>query len=143
MDLRVSSYAVIHDERGMLLSHWREPAYGGWTLPGGGILPGEHPEQAVVREVAEEAGYRVRVDSLLGVLSHVIPGELRIPGPAPTIHLIRLIYRCTVLGGDLQVEVDGTTDDVAWFSLDELSGLQHVDFVDEAVQLAGLRPSRS
>ncbi|MFD7715239.1 NUDIX hydrolase [Streptomyces sp. NPDC059814] len=27
-----------------------------WTLPGGGIGPGESPEDAVVREVAEETG---------------------------------------------------------------------------------------
>jgi len=27
-----------------------------WTLPGGGIQPGETPEQAVMPEVAEETG---------------------------------------------------------------------------------------
>jgi 8-oxo-dGTP diphosphatase len=31
-----------------------------WTLPGGGIEPGESPEDAVAREVAEEVGLVVR-----------------------------------------------------------------------------------
>ena len=41
MDIRVAAYAVIVDDRGMLLSHWNEGGYSGWTLPGGGIDPGE------------------------------------------------------------------------------------------------------
>lgn len=32
-----------------------------WVLPGGGIEEGEYPEQAVVREVWEETGLRVKV----------------------------------------------------------------------------------
>lgn len=31
----------------------------GWTLPGGGVEPGEHPADALVREVGEEACARV------------------------------------------------------------------------------------
>lgn len=32
-----------------------------WVLPGGGIDPGETPEQAVCREVFEETGFRVKI----------------------------------------------------------------------------------
>lgn len=35
-------------------------AAGWWCLPGGAIDPGETPEQAVVREVEEELGLKVR-----------------------------------------------------------------------------------
>ncbi|MEV0247053.1 NUDIX hydrolase [Nocardia sp. NPDC050712] len=34
---------------------------GRWELPGGGIEPGEAPEQAAIREVAEETGLRIEI----------------------------------------------------------------------------------
>lgn len=34
---------------------------GRWELPGGGIEPGERPEQAAVREVAEETGLTIEI----------------------------------------------------------------------------------
>lgn len=138
-ELRVGAYAVVHDERGVLLAHWREGAYGGWTLPGGGMDPGEHPEQTVVREVAEETGYTVRVDGLLGVLSTIIASADRIPGPGPDLQLLRIVYRCTVVAGDLEVEREGSTDDVAWVALDVIADLQRVDLVDDGLALAGVR----
>ena len=64
---------------GVLSSHGRifvqkrlpRGAWGGlWEFPGGRVEPGETPEQAVVREFAEETGLAVRVTAPLGVIRH-------------------------------------------------------------------------
>ena len=60
--------AVVHDVRGRLLLVRRghAPSAGLWSVPGGRMEPGETEVQAVVREVAEETGLRVRPDRVLG-----------------------------------------------------------------------------
>lgn len=46
-------------------------AWGGlWEFPGGRVESGETPEQAVVREFAEETGFAVRVSAPLGLIRH-------------------------------------------------------------------------
>lgn len=41
-----------------------------WTLPGGGVEPGETLEQSARREIAEEVGYRSGDFELLGVFTN-------------------------------------------------------------------------
>lgn len=48
-----------------------------WDIPGGGIEPGETPEQAAVREVMEETCARVEIVDLVGIQ------ELELFGPKP------------------------------------------------------------
>ncbi len=47
-----------------------------WVTPGGGIDPGESEVEAALREVAEETGYRLSADDLLGPVAkrHVVHG---------------------------------------------------------------------
>lgn len=55
MDTRVAAYGVAIADGRLLLSHWAEG--GLWTLPGGGLEPGEDPAATALREIAEETGY--------------------------------------------------------------------------------------
>ncbi|GAA1655156.1 NUDIX hydrolase [Microbacterium flavum] len=139
MDLRVAAYAVIFDERrgGLLLAHWHEARRGAWTLPGGGLEPGEDPEDAVRREVQEETGYRAEVDELLGIHSRVIPARQRLRGDGKTpLHTLRIVYRAHIVAGDLTDEQDGSTDRAAWFPRPQVETLHRVTLVDVALEMA-------
>ena len=143
MQIRVAAYAVIVREDGrMLLPHWSEGGRDGWTLPGGGIDPGEHPEAAAVREVAEETGYDVELDDLLGVDSIVVAAadRLHVEDRDRALHAIRIVYSAHVVGGELRVEEDESTDDVGWFTPDEVDALPRVGLVDLGRRWAGLLP---
>ena len=47
-----------------------EPGYGKWVFPGGYVDRGEMVEQAAAREMREESGIDIAVESLLGVYSY-------------------------------------------------------------------------
>ena len=56
--------AVIVQDQQVLLVQRDQPRF--WELPGGNLLTGEAPEEAVLREVREETGVQVRIVELLG-----------------------------------------------------------------------------
>jgi len=60
---RPGAYAVIIDERGRLALFRKKDRY---FLPGGGIEPGETPEEALSREVREEIGWSVAIIRKIG-----------------------------------------------------------------------------
>jgi len=58
--------AIVQDGRLLATRRTRPPQLRGlWELPGGKVEPGEHPNDAVVREIREELGCVVRVTGSL------------------------------------------------------------------------------
>jgi 8-oxo-dGTP diphosphatase len=115
---RVGAYGLCRDAGGRVLlarGSERSEFPGVWSLPGGGVEQGEHPDEAVVREFAEETGLTVRIDALRDTTADVT----RLPGNGDLEQTDRLIYDVTVVGGDLRPEADGTTDLVEWAADDD------------------------
>lgn len=137
--MRVAAYAVVTDDDGrILLARWIEGRRVAWTMPGGGLEPGEAPEDAVRRELREETGYTVKVGELLGIHSRVIPASQRVTPSDQPLHTLRIVYRATVSGGKLRFETDGSTDMAEWFPRKSVADLQRVKLVDIALRMAGI-----
>jgi ADP-ribose pyrophosphatase YjhB (NUDIX family) len=124
---RVASYGVVQRDGNLLLVRLtkKTPAPGSWSLPGGGIDHGEHPADAVVRELYEETGLSGRVVELLDVDSHFrehyIDQEV-----LERYHAVRILYRVSVdSDGPLTViDADGSSDTPTWHPADAARSLQ-------------------
>ena len=97
---------VVRDGLVMLTRRAREPAAGTWDLPGGFVEPGEHPADALVRELREETGLDVRVSALVDILPDAY-------GPAGTPTL-NLFYTAEPVGGEERPLSD--VSEIAWFA---------------------------
>lgn len=90
-----STLAVIEQDGRFLLVQEAKPHVEGLlSLPGGGIDPGETPEEAVIREIAEETGFQARVEQLIGVY-------YRYKKPLETGQNVGFVYACSIQDGEL------------------------------------------
>lgn len=141
MSFRLAAYAVcIQGDRVLLALYAPAGMQARWTLPGGGVEPGEDPFDAVIREVAEETGCDAVVDRLLGVDSRVIPEAERLPGHAGDHQNVGIFYRVRITGGQLRPEPDGDTAESVWTPIPEVGRLRRSSLVDIGIALAQTLP---
>jgi len=98
-----------------------------WSLPKGHIEEGETPEQAALREVAEETGIESSIERALGVIDFwFMAGGKRIH---KTVH--HYLFRET--GGNLAPQ-ESEVDEVGWFPLTEI--VERLAYPDEKKLIA-------
>ncbi len=86
----------------LLVERGRDPLKGYWSLPGGLVETGERLEAAVVREIFEETGLRIKPSSLFEMFERIMPdasGRIE-------YHYVLADFVCTVVGGDLRAGDD-------------------------------------
>jgi mutator protein MutT len=111
---RVGVGAVILDGTRVLLARrGRAPSAGKWSIPGGLVDVGERLEDALLREIEEESGLRVRLLGLCGVIDRVVREQ-----DAVRYHYVIIDYAAEPVGGRLQAGSDAA--EVRWVEVDEL-----------------------
>ncbi|MEU7589834.1 NUDIX domain-containing protein [Micromonospora sp. NPDC049230] len=99
MDLlrRVGVYGILWDlGRVLVVRDGVEGEFPGmWRLPGGAVAHAEHPEHAMVRVLAEQAGLTVAVGRLRAVVADVVT----YPEDAVALHTDRLLFELAAPDG--------------------------------------------
>ena len=104
----VTAGAVIFNDEGqvLLLKH-RFRAGSGWGLPGGFLEAGEHPEQALRRELREEIDLEVRKVEIFTARSFKRPRQ------------VEILFRCHANGAAVKPQTI-EIEHAEWFSLQSL-----------------------
>jgi len=102
--------AVIEDAEGRVLLGRRaiEPDRDLWDLPGGFVDEGEHPLDALRRELREETSLEVEPVEFLGVWMD------RYGGDAPAVSTLNMYWTARITSG--QPRADDDVSELRWFT---------------------------
>jgi ADP-ribose pyrophosphatase YjhB (NUDIX family) len=97
--------AIVLDDSGRILLHKRtDNEY--WSIPGGGMEPGESIAETVIREVREETGIEARVEKLLGVYSN--PRHVSVYDDGEVRQQFSVCFLCRAVGGELRTSKESS-----------------------------------
>jgi ADP-ribose pyrophosphatase YjhB (NUDIX family) len=117
----VVSGFVLKDDRVLLVRRGKPPSQGQWAFPGGRVEPGERLEQAVIREIAEEAAIVATEPRRIGLLEIIHRDD------AGTLesHFVLIVFACRHQSGVLKAGDDAA--DAGWFAREEATALPLTD----------------
>src|SRR4051812_36298591 len=114
-----SVVAIVQDEQGrVLMIHKTDNDK--WALPGGGHEIGESIAETVVREVKEETGYDVEVDTLTG--TYTDPGHVMAYDDGEVRQQFSLAFLARLVGGAPMTSDE--SDQVEWVEPSQLDDLK-------------------
>ena len=117
---------VINDGKVLLVRRAHQPKKGWWGLPAGFMEWDEHPAETAVREVEEETGLKIKLETLFEVYSG---------NDDPRTNAILIVYLATILGGDLRAADDA--EEVRFFDFGELP--ENIAFISNRQALEDYR----
>lgn len=88
---------IFQDDTILLVERGREPLKGWWSLPGGVVEVGEQLQDAIRREVLEETGLVVDIDTTFEIFERI----MRDDEGRPEYHYVLIDYVCHPSGGSL------------------------------------------
>jgi len=122
---KLGAFAVIFNQnQQVMLCHRRDQDL--WNLPGGGVEPGELPEQAIIREIQEEIGCTSEIKSLTGIYHK------------PEQNEIVFQYIALVTGGTPGLSDE--CDAIEYFDIEKLpanTAMRQVQRIRDAADFAG------
>jgi 8-oxo-dGTP diphosphatase len=124
--------AIIRNENGdVLLARRNEPglkdAHDKWEFVGGGIEFGENPEEALKREVLEEAGVEVEVVKMLPKIFSVMLNK--------ETQVIVMSYECKIISGELKAGLDQEIAELKFVPLKEVKNYNTFKNIQKTVDL--------
>lgn len=114
----VGTYGIIINNNKIVLVKKARGGYKGkLDLPGGGIEHTEFPEEALKRELFEEAGVKVISYDLFDVVATNIKWEME-KNVLEDLHHIGILYHVKIEGSCLKEEADGLDSNGAkWYNI--------------------------
>ena len=124
------SAAIIRDGKVLIVRRARPPAYGVFTLPGGGVEAGETLRDAVIREIVEETALTIEPLGLAGyreAIARDADGKIE-------RHFVILPFAARLVAGE--VALNEELAEARWLVPSELAGLRTTEGLAEIVRTA-------
>lgn len=99
--------AIVEKDGNILLVKEKKPQAGLWNTPAGRLEQNENALEGAIREIKEETGFDIEINSLIGVYVGLPPGY-------PDTIGAKIIFRGSIVGGELKFSKDELLD-AKWF----------------------------